>query len=86
MSLTVLEDRKISGLLPREITFFGAQALGLCTGLLAFAALWTGMWFLWLGVGMGAITGALLFRVTFYLRALPYEAYEEAAEVAPERD
>ena len=83
MSLTVLEDRKVLGLLPREITACGAQALGLCTGLLTFAALWTGMWFLWLGVGAGAITGALLLRVTYHLRALPYEAYEASAEPEP---
>jgi len=44
------------------------------------------MWFRWLAVGRGAITGALLFRVTSYLRALAHEAYEESAEVALERD
>jgi hypothetical protein len=77
MSLTILEDRKIWGSIPREITYLGATAAGLCTALLVFAAIVTGIWIFWLGVGAGAISGAMLLRVTFYLRALPYEAYED---------
>jgi hypothetical protein len=57
MSLTILEDRKIWGSIPREIV--------------------TGIWIFWLGVGAGAISGTMLLKVTFYLRALPDEAYED---------
>jgi hypothetical protein len=43
MSLTILEDRKVWGSIPREITYAGAMSAGLCTGLLALAAIVTGM-------------------------------------------
>lgn len=76
MSLTVLEDRKVWGSIPREITWFGATAAVLCTGMLIFAAVVTGIWILWLGVAIGAAAACMLFRVTFYLKTLPYEAYE----------
>ena len=76
MSLTILEDRKVWGSIPREITYVSAMSAGLCTGLLVFAAIFTGIWIFWLGVVFGALTGCMLLKVTFYLKALPYEAYE----------
>ena len=80
MSLTILEDRKVWGSIPREITYVGAMSAGLCTGLLVFAALVTGIWIFWLGVAFGALTGSMLLKVTFYLKALPYEAYEASVD------
>jgi hypothetical protein len=80
MSLTILEDRKVWGSIPREITYVSAMGAGLSTGLLALAAIVTGMWILWLGVAFSAVTGSMLLKVTFYLKALPYEAYEASVE------
>jgi hypothetical protein len=76
MSLTILEDRKVWGSIPREITYGAATVAGLCTGMLVFAAVVTGMWIFWPVAALGAVAGAMLIKVTFYLKALPYEAYE----------
>jgi hypothetical protein len=80
MSLTVLEDRKVWGSIPREITYAGATISGLCSGTLVSAAIATGMWIFWPVAALGAVAASMLLKVTFYLKALPYEAYEASVD------
>jgi len=80
MSLTILEDRKVWGSIPREITYAAATIAGLCTGMLVFAWVVTGMWIFWPVAALGAAAVAMLSKVTSYLKALPYEAYEASAD------
>ena len=77
MSLTILEERKIWGLLPREIAYYAAMFGGIATGLVTFAAVFTGLWFFWIGTVTGGFAVLILMKLFQYLRALPYEAYDE---------
>jgi len=77
MSLTILEERKIFGFLPREIAYYGAMSSGIATGLVTFAAFFTGLWFFWIGTLTGGFAVFILMKLFWYLRALPYEAYDE---------
>lgn len=76
MSLTILEDRKVWGLLPRETAYYAAMFTGMTTGLVTFAAIYTGLWFFWIGTATGGFAAFILMKLFWYLRALPYEAHE----------
>jgi len=44
MSQTILEDRKVWGSIPHEITYAGATITGLGPGVLVFAEILRGLW------------------------------------------
>ncbi|WP_158613388.1 hypothetical protein [Frigoribacterium sp. PhB160] len=51
---------------------------GMATGLGTFVALFTGLWFFWIGTLTGGFAVFILMKLFWYLRALPYEAYDES--------
>ena len=81
MSITLLEDVKVWGLLPREITYLGAQLTGMATAGSGFAGYYFGMWVLLLAAAAGAVATIYLLQLTKHLRKLGYSAvldnYEE---------
>ena len=72
LQLTVLEDRKIWGMLPRELAALGAQVSGLLgLGFFAAAALSDHWWFV-AGTALGVLNAAGLNTLAKYLRELAY--------------
>jgi len=74
MSITLLEDVKVWGLLPREITYLGAQLTGLATAGSGFAGYYFQLWFLLLAAAAGALASIYLLQLTKHLRKLGYSA------------
>jgi len=70
LQLTVLEDRKIWGMLPRELAATGAKVSGLLgLGFFAAAAL-TGQWWFVAGTALGLLNAAGLDTLAKYLHEL----------------
>lgn len=83
-SFTGLEDARLWGMLPREITFLAAQAVAIAALLIVVLALFAAQevpGLVWFAAGgpVLAITSAALFRLTFFLRRAAYVDYEKSA-------
>ena len=76
MSITLLEDVKIWGMAPRELSYIAASLISGPTAVATFFALHTGAWFLYLAAAMGALSVAMTFSLSRHLRNLAYSAYE----------
>lgn len=72
LQLTVLEDRKIWGMLPRELAATGAKVSGMMgVGFFAAAAL-SGQWWFVAGTALGLLNAAGLDTLAKYLHELAY--------------
>lgn len=72
MSITLLEDQKVWGMIPREIALLCAYGTGLMTALMVVMAFATQAWILLGGAAIGVVVFLFLVRLSSYLRLLAY--------------
>ena len=72
MSITLLEDQKVWGMIPREIALLCAYGTGLMTALMIVISFATQAWILLGGAAIGVVIFLLLLRLSSYLRLLAY--------------
>jgi hypothetical protein len=83
VQITVLEDEKIWGMVPRELAY---TAAGACTALgvgFVLAAVLSGQWWFLAGTGLAWLTASALQSLSFHLQRLGYAnadlvTYDEA--------
>ena len=80
MSITLLEDVKVWGMAPRELAYAAASFAAGPTAVAGFFAVQTGVWFMYLAAGAGALSIAMTFSLSRHLRNLAYSAYESPEE------
>ena len=72
MSITLLEDQKVWGMIPREIALLCANGTGLMTALMTVMAFATHAWILLGGAAVGVVVFLFLLKLFNYLRLLSY--------------
>lgn len=63
-----LENEKVWGMLPREMTFLCGQMSGFIAIVLVIAALISTLWWLIIGAGVALLVSIFSFRLTAYFR------------------
>jgi hypothetical protein len=74
VSITLLEDQKVWGMIPREIALLCANGTGAMTALMTVMAVATQTWILLGGAAIGIVVFVFLLRLSTYLRLLAYAA------------
>jgi hypothetical protein len=70
--VTVLEDVKVWGMLPREMAYVGAQICAVLTVVLVVSSFIAREWWLALAAVLSAFAAGVLYRLMTYLKSLVY--------------